>query len=116
MLKPHPDPPLPEKCEPLRRNVLDDGSMARRHRQRLQAEELLHKRVEARTREQAALLDISHDMASALELDPGLILVQLRGIIEYAHAGLFGLQDSTLTALAVKQDAAGWEARCIVDV
>jgi two-component system nitrate/nitrite sensor histidine kinase NarX len=69
---------------------------------RIQAEELLHKRVEARTREQAALLDISHALASALELDPGLILEQLRGIIEYAHAGLFGLQDSTLTALAVR--------------
>ena len=69
---------------------------------RIQAEELLHKRVEARTREQAALLDISHALASALELDPGLILEQLRGIIEYAHAGLFRLQDSSLTALAVR--------------
>ena len=69
---------------------------------RIQTEELLHQRAEAHTREQAALLDVSHALASMLELDPGLILEQLRGIIEYAHAGLFGLTDSTLTALAVR--------------
>ena len=69
---------------------------------RIQAEQRLHQRIEARTREQCALLDISHTLASTLELQPGLILDQLRGIIEYTHAGLFGLTDSTLTALAVR--------------
>ena len=38
---------------------------------------------------QAALLGISHVLASTLELQPGLVLEQLRGIIEYAHAALF---------------------------
>jgi len=69
---------------------------------RIQAEDLLRQRVEAHTREQASLLDISHALASTPELDPGLILDQLQGIIDYVHAGLFGLQDSTLTALALR--------------
>jgi signal transduction histidine kinase len=58
--------------------------------------------VEARTREQSTLLEISQTLASALELKPGLILDQLRVIIDYTHAGLFRLEDSTLTVLAVR--------------
>jgi signal transduction histidine kinase len=58
--------------------------------------------VEARTREQSTLLEISQTLASALELQPGLILDQLRVIIDYTHAGLFKLEDSTLAALAVR--------------
>lgn len=69
--------------------------------QRVQADRLLQERVEARTREQSTLLEISQTLASALELQPGLILDQLRVIIDYTHAGLFKLEDSTLTALAV---------------
>ena len=69
---------------------------------RIQADQRLHQRVETRTREQATLLEISHTLASTLELQPGLILDQLRGIIEYTHAGFFGLTDSMLTALAVR--------------
>jgi len=68
----------------------------------VQADQRLNQRVEARTREQSALLEISHVLASTLELQPGLILDQLRGIIEYTHAGLFGLTDSRLDALAVR--------------
>ena len=70
--------------------------------QRIQAEGQLKRHIEIRTREQAILLDISHTLASTLELDPGLILDQLWEIIEYTHAGLFALSDSTLTALAVR--------------
>jgi two-component system nitrate/nitrite sensor histidine kinase NarX len=70
--------------------------------QRIHAEKHLHQRIEVRAHEQSTLLDISHTLASTLELQPGLILDQLRGIIEYTHAGLFGLSDSTLTALAVR--------------
>ena len=69
---------------------------------RIRAEQKLHQRVKARTREQTTLLEISHSLASTLELQPGLILEQLREIIEYTHAGLFGLTNSTLTALAVR--------------
>jgi two-component system nitrate/nitrite sensor histidine kinase NarX len=69
---------------------------------RIRAKQKLQRRVKARTREQSTLLEISHALASTLELQPGLILEQLREIIEYTHAGLFGLTDSTLTALAVR--------------
>jgi two-component system nitrate/nitrite sensor histidine kinase NarX len=67
----------------------------------IQADQRLHQRVEARTREQATLLEISHTLASTLELQPRLVLEELQGLIQYKHAGLFGLTDSTLTALAV---------------
>ena len=69
---------------------------------RIRAEAQLHRRVKARTREQTTLLEISHSLASTLELQPGLILEQLREIIDYTHAGLFGLSDSTLTAMAIR--------------
>jgi PAS domain S-box-containing protein len=77
-------------------------SVVRDVSQRVHSEQLLQQRVEARTREQSTLLEISQTLASALELQPGLILDQLRMIIDYTHAGLFGLADSTLTALAVR--------------
>jgi PAS domain S-box-containing protein len=77
-------------------------SVVRDVSQRVDLEQLLEKRVEARTREQSTLLEISHTLASALELKPGLILDQLRVIIDYTHAGLFKLDDSTLSALAVR--------------
>lgn len=69
---------------------------------RIQAEQRLHQRVEARTREQAVLLETSHALASTLELQPELVLEQLREIMEYRYAALFGLTGSTLTALAVR--------------
>lgn len=59
-------------------------------------------RMEASMREQATLLEISQTLASALELKPGLILDQLRVIVEYTHAALFVLDDSTLVTLAVR--------------
>jgi PAS domain S-box-containing protein len=77
-------------------------SVVRDVSQRVHAEQLLHQRVEARTREQFTLLEISQTLASALELQPGLILDQLRVIVDYTHAGLFKLEDSTMAALAVR--------------
>ncbi len=65
------------------------------------AEQLLRQQ-EARTHEQATLLEISHTLASTLELQPGLILDQLHKIIEYTQAGFFELEDSTLIALALR--------------
>ena len=70
--------------------------------QRIQTEKILGEEIEARMREQATLLAISHTLASTLELQPGLILDQLREIIEYDHAGLFALEDSTLVTLAMR--------------
>ncbi len=58
--------------------------------------------MEARIREQSTLLEISQTLAASLELKPGLILDQLRVIIEYTHATLFALEELTLVALAVR--------------
>ena len=69
---------------------------------RIQAEQLLHRRVETRTHEQAKLLEISHTLASTLEFQPGLILDQLREIIDYTYGGFFALEDSTLVTLAMR--------------
>lgn len=69
---------------------------------RIDAERLLHERVELHTREQSTLLDISQTLASALELKPGLILDQLRVLIEYTHAELFVLEGTAMVALAVR--------------
>ncbi len=68
---------------------------------RIQAEQLLHQHVETRTHEQAKLLEISHTLASTLEFQPGLILDQLREIIDYTRGGIFALEDSTLVTLAM---------------
>lgn len=70
--------------------------------QRIQTEKALGGQIETRTYEQATLLEISHTLASTLELQPGLILDQLRKIIEYTHGGLFALEGSTLVTLAIR--------------
>lgn len=69
---------------------------------RIQAEKVQGEKIEARMREQATLLAISQTLASTLDFQPGLILDQLREIIEYTHCGLFALEDSTLVALAMR--------------
>jgi len=70
--------------------------------QRIQTEKTLGGQIEARMREQATLLAISHTLASTLEFQPGLILDQLREIIEYTHGGLFVVEDSMLVTLAMR--------------
>jgi PAS domain S-box-containing protein len=70
--------------------------------QRIHAEKLLQQRVDKHTYEQVKLLEISHILASTLKFQPGMILDQLREIIEYSHGGLFALEDSTLVALAMR--------------
>ena len=77
-------------------------SVTRDVSRRIQTEKVLSGQVEAQMREQATLLAISHTLASTLEFQPGLILDQLREIIEYTHCGLFALEDSTLVTLAVR--------------
>ncbi len=69
---------------------------------RIHAEQSLHQRVETRTHEQAKLLEISHTLASTLDLQPGLILDQLREILNYTHGGLFALDGSTLLTMAMR--------------
>ena len=77
-------------------------SVVRDVTERIDAERLLHERVELHTREQATLLEISQILSSALELKPGLILDQLRVLIEYTHAELFVLEGTAMVALAVR--------------
>ncbi len=77
-------------------------SIVRDVTERINAERLLHERVELHTREQSTLLDISQTLASALELKPELILDQLRVLIEYTHAELFVLEGTAMVALAVR--------------
>jgi two-component system nitrate/nitrite sensor histidine kinase NarX len=77
-------------------------SVVRDVSKRIQAEELHRQQEEGRRREQATLLDISHTLASTLELKPDLILDQLGSIVQYSHAALFVLEDSTLVAVAVR--------------
>ena len=69
---------------------------------RIEAEQSLRQVVETHTHEQATLLEISHTLASTLELKPGLILDQLQEIIEYTHGGLFVLEGSKLISLALR--------------
>ena len=59
---------------------------------RIQTEKILGRQIEVQMHEQATLLAISHTLASTIEFQPGLILEQLREIIEYTHCGLFTLQ------------------------
>ena len=51
--------------------------------------------------EQVKLLEISQTLASELELQPGLILDQLREILEYTHGVVFTLEGWDLVAQAV---------------
>jgi len=87
---------IPFQARPCMLSIVRDVT------ERINAERLLHERVELHTREQATLLDISQTLASALELKPGLILDQLRVLIEYTHAELFVLEGTTMVALAVR--------------
>ncbi len=77
-------------------------SVVRDVSKRVEDEELLLQQAEARQREQAALLDISHTLASTLELQPELILEQLAVIVQYSRAVLFVINDSALVAAAVR--------------
>jgi two-component system nitrate/nitrite sensor histidine kinase NarX len=87
---------IPFQARPCMLSVVRDVSG------RFNAERLLHQRVELHTREQSTLLEISQTLASALELKPGLILDQLRVLIEYTHAELFVLEGTAMVALAVR--------------
>jgi PAS domain S-box-containing protein len=69
---------------------------------RIREEQELRQRIEIRTHEQETLLTISQTLASTLELQPDLILDQLREIIEFKHGGLFAVENSSLVTLAIR--------------
>ena len=68
---------------------------------RVQAEQLLHQRVETHAREQSILLEISRTLASTLEYQPGSILDQFRRIVEFTRGGFFVPEDPDLVVKAV---------------
>jgi PAS domain S-box-containing protein len=70
--------------------------------QRIQTEKILSQQIEDQMREQATLLAISHTLASTLEIQPGMILDQVREIIECTHCALFALEESALVTLATR--------------
>ncbi len=77
-------------------------SVTRDVSRRIQTEKILGRQIENQMREQATLLAISHTLASTLEFQPGMILDQLREIIEYTHCALFALEDSALVTMATR--------------
>lgn len=68
---------------------------------RILLQDKLKERMRERAKEQSTLLRISQALSSTLELQPELILEQLKLLINYSHAGLFTLEDSTLIALSI---------------
>ena len=67
----------------------------------VQAQQLLEQRVEERTRELSSLLDISHTVASTLQLNPllGLILDQLKTVIDYTGSAILVVEGEDLIVL-----------------
>ncbi len=61
--------------------------------EQLSAQQMLKQRVEERTRELSTLLEISGKIISTLELEPllDLILDQLKNVVDYTQAIIFGL-------------------------
>ena len=66
--------------------------------EQVKAQELLEKRVAERTRELATLLEVSRQVASTLHIEPllGLILDQLKGVVEYRGGSLLKLAGEDL--------------------
>ncbi|GAC1636669.1 MAG: hypothetical protein NVS4B2_25210 [Chloroflexota bacterium] len=69
---------------------------------RVRAYELLERRVEERTRELSAVLEVAHNVASTLELQPllDLILDQLQSVVENNGAALLKRQDDMVFVLS----------------
>jgi PAS domain S-box-containing protein len=63
------------------------------------AEKAFLEQAKIHDREQSTILDISQTLASSLELKPGIVLDELRIMIEYVHAVRFELEDTALVAV-----------------
>jgi PAS domain S-box-containing protein len=72
--------------------------------ERVKAYELLEQRVRERTGELSTMLQVSRNVASTLELQPllGLILDQLKTIVEYEDAGLLQVDGDHLQAIGYR--------------
>ncbi len=80
--------------------------VARDITERVAARQELERRVEERTRELEAVLDISKNVASTLELKPLLVLLleQLKSVADYHRASIFLLEGNELVMLDSRQD------------
>ena len=69
--------------------------------EQVQAQQLLEQRVEERTRELTSLLEISHTVASTLQLKPllGLILDQLKTVVDYTSAAILTVEGDDMVLL-----------------
>ncbi len=69
-----------------------------------QAYQLLEQRVEERTRELSTLLEVSHNLTSILDLEPllGLILSQLRAVVDYTGAAILTVNGRLATVQAYR--------------
>jgi len=72
--------------------------------ERVLARQTLEQRVEERTRELSTLLEVSRNVASTLELKPllGLILDELKAVVDYDGASILALEGKTLEVLAYR--------------
>jgi PAS domain S-box-containing protein len=70
--------------------------------ERVMAQQLLEQRVEERTHELATLLQVSHNVASTLDLETLLaaILDQLQEVVQYSGATIFAIDDDELYVVA----------------
>ena len=70
--------------------------------ERVTARQMLEQRVTERTQELSTLLDVAHHVASTLALEPllGVILDQLKEVVDYDGASVLVLDDETLRVMA----------------
>lgn len=82
----------------LYRRKLHMLSVVRDVTEQIQAQQLLERRVAERTQELSTLLEISHKVSSTIELRPllGLVLEQLKQVVDYCCAMITLLQRDTL--------------------
>ncbi|MGD9713284.1 MAG: histidine kinase, partial [Thermomicrobiales bacterium] len=79
---------------------------------RVNARQELERQVEERTRELTAVLSISNDVASTLELEPllALVIAQVKTMADYDHCALFTLADDRFRQLAPASSGNGSHA------
>lgn len=75
--------------------------------EQVQAEELLERRADERTRELNSLLEVSRTVGSTLDLEPllDLILDELKVVLDYGTAGILLVEDDSLQVLGFRGPA-----------
>jgi len=103
---PHEEPGmLPVEFVRLQEELLKtNAELAAAHAALRKTEEQLERRVEERTRELSTLLRVSHNITTTLELESllGLILDQLKTVVDYTSASINSLEGDMLQAIATR--------------